>query len=134
MPEVSEPYIREQLEKRREELQAIISRPSAEPTAPFVELLQEVDSASNIFTTARMGPAWCAREPSSRSGCMADPLVRVCLDCLSTEERRALEGDLELASVVQRGLLPQTDVRNLATGAFTTSTSRRAWSAAIIAT
>ena len=46
MPEVSEPYIREQLERRRGELQATISAvPSAEETAPFVELLQEVDSA-----------------------------------------------------------------------------------------
>ena len=46
MPEVSEPYIREQLERRRGELQATISAvPSAEQTAPFVELLQEVDSA-----------------------------------------------------------------------------------------
>ncbi|HEY2108969.1 MAG TPA: hypothetical protein VGH17_03655, partial [Candidatus Acidoferrales bacterium] len=37
MPEVSEPYIREQLERRRGELQATISTvPSAEQTAPFV--------------------------------------------------------------------------------------------------
>ncbi|MFY9529024.1 MAG: PP2C family protein-serine/threonine phosphatase [Candidatus Acidiferrales bacterium] len=42
---------------------------------------------------------------------ISDPLVQLCLDCLSSDEQRALERDLVLASRVQRGLLPQTDVR-----------------------
>ena len=35
----------------------------------------------------------------------------MCLDCLTGEEQRALERDLELASRIQRGLLPQADTR-----------------------
>ena len=108
MPEVSEPYIREQLERRRGELQATISTvPSAEQTAPFVELLQEVDSAIQHIHDGTYGTCVVCQGTVEQERLIANPLARVCLDCLSTEERRALEGDLELASVVQRGLLPK---------------------------
>ncbi len=108
MPEVSEPYIREQLERRRGELQATISAvPSAEQTAPFVELLQEVDSAIQHIHDGTYGTCVVCQGTVEQERLIANPLARVCLDCLSTEERRALEGDLELASVVQRGLLPK---------------------------
>jgi phosphoserine phosphatase RsbU/P len=39
------------------------------------------------------------------------PLARLCLDGLSRDEQQALERDLELASQVQRALLPRADVR-----------------------
>jgi sigma-B regulation protein RsbU (phosphoserine phosphatase) len=42
----------------------------------------------------------------------ADPLVSVCLECLSQEERSALERDLEAAARVQRSLLPPREVRH----------------------
>jgi sigma-B regulation protein RsbU (phosphoserine phosphatase) len=42
---------------------------------------------------------------------LADPLVRVCLDHLNSDERRALEQDLELASQLQRELLPKTNLQ-----------------------
>ncbi|MCG6950100.1 MAG: SpoIIE family protein phosphatase [Acidobacteria bacterium] len=38
-----------------------------------------------------------------------DPLTRVCLECLSPSQRRALEHDLSLASSIQRTLLPEQD-------------------------
>jgi phosphoserine phosphatase RsbU/P len=41
----------------------------------------------------------------------ADRISRPCLNSLSAEEQSALEYDLLLASQVQRGLLPQADVR-----------------------
>jgi sigma-B regulation protein RsbU (phosphoserine phosphatase) len=40
----------------------------------------------------------------------ADPLARVCLDCLSPEEQRALEYDLHLAAKVQAELLPEREL------------------------
>jgi sigma-B regulation protein RsbU (phosphoserine phosphatase) len=40
-----------------------------------------------------------------------DPLAQMCLDCLTGEEQRALERDLDLAARIQRGLLPQADTR-----------------------
>ena len=45
-----------------------------------------------------------------RDRLLADPLVKLCLDHLSSDEQRALERDLELAARVQRGLLPRTEV------------------------
>ncbi len=45
-----------------------------------------------------------------RDRLIADPLVRVCLDHMTAQERSALENDLQLAAQVQRGLLPRPDV------------------------
>jgi sigma-B regulation protein RsbU (phosphoserine phosphatase) len=42
---------------------------------------------------------------------LADPLVRYCLDHLTQPERAALQRDLDLASQVQRNLLPQKGLR-----------------------
>ena len=112
MAEISEPYIREQLEKRRERLtQAITIGASTAAPAPFVNLLQEVDAAIQHIDEGTFGTCEHCQGTVERERLIADPLVRVCLDCLTTEERRALEGDLELASQVQRGLLPQKHVR-----------------------
>jgi sigma-B regulation protein RsbU (phosphoserine phosphatase) len=41
----------------------------------------------------------------------ADPLTQFCLDHLTPVEQRALEHDLELASRIQREMLPRSDVR-----------------------
>jgi sigma-B regulation protein RsbU (phosphoserine phosphatase) len=41
---------------------------------------------------------------------MENPLARVCLECLTPKQQRALEYDLELAAQIQKGLLPPTDV------------------------
>jgi phosphoserine phosphatase RsbU/P len=41
---------------------------------------------------------------------LADPLVRYCLDHLNDSQRSALQRDLDLASEVQRNLLPQVDL------------------------
>lgn len=42
---------------------------------------------------------------------LADPLCRFCLDHLTAIEQRALEEDLELASRIQRELLPKREAR-----------------------
>lgn len=112
MAAISDPYIREQLEKRREELSVVISSGSpAAQAAPFMDLLQEVDSAIQHMDEGTFGTCADCHGTVERERLIADPLVRVCLDCLTTEEKRALEGDLQLASLVQLGLLPQKDVR-----------------------
>jgi len=112
MAEISEPYIREQLEKRRERLSAAISSGISAPSAaPFMELLHEVDTAIQHIDDGTYGTCEDCHGTVEPERLIADPLVRVCLECLTPEERRALEGDLELASQVQRGLLPQKQVR-----------------------
>ena len=111
MPGVSDPYIREQLEKRRNELQTVISSSSrAVPADAFVELLSEVDSALQRMDQGTYGICDACHESVEKDRLLADPLVKLCLDHLTSEEQRALERDLELAAQVQRGLLPRTDV------------------------
>jgi phosphoserine phosphatase RsbU/P len=108
MPETTEPYLREQLEKRREELSIACAQ---EAPAPFVELLQEVDSAIHRIDEGTFGVCIECNGTVENERLIADPLLRVCLDCLSTTEKRALEQDLELASRVQRSLLPAANLR-----------------------
>jgi sigma-B regulation protein RsbU (phosphoserine phosphatase) len=111
MPGVSDPYIREQLEKRRNELQTVISSSSrAVPADAFVELLSEVDSALQRMEDGTYGICESCHFSVEKDRLLADPLVKLCLDHLTSEEQRALERDLELAAQVQRGLLPRTDV------------------------
>jgi phosphoserine phosphatase RsbU/P len=112
MPEITEPYLREQLERRRDELkQALASPASAVAPAAFFQLLHEVDSALERMEQGTYGICEVCHETIEKDRLIADPLVRLCLDHLSTEEQRALEGDLELASQIQRGLLPQNDIQ-----------------------
>lgn len=111
MPGVSDPYIREQLEKRRNELQTVISSAArAVPAAPFLELLTEVDSALQRMDDGTYGICPACNDTVERDRLLADPLVRLCLDHMTSDEHRALERDLELAARVQRGLLPRSDV------------------------
>jgi phosphoserine phosphatase RsbU/P len=50
------------------------------------------------------------QEPVEKDRLLADPLVRYCLDHLTQSQRRALEQDLELASQLQRELLPKKNL------------------------
>ncbi|HTS11045.1 MAG TPA: SpoIIE family protein phosphatase [Candidatus Limnocylindrales bacterium] len=112
MAQVTEPYLREQLEKRRDELKQAIASPAVHVAqAPFVHLLQEVDAALERMDEGTFGICEACHDTIEKERLIADPLVRLCLDHLSSEEQRALEGDLELAAKIQRGLLPQTDLR-----------------------
>jgi phosphoserine phosphatase RsbU/P len=113
---ISDPYLREQLEKRRDSLKAAVSTIPLEdaPTtsAPFLRLLEDVDSAIRRMDEGTYGLCDVCHDSVEKERLIFDPLTRLCLDHLTSEEQRALERDLELASQVQRGLLPQTDVRH----------------------
>jgi phosphoserine phosphatase RsbU/P len=110
MAEIVEPYLREQLEKRRDELSNAIASPAAGlPPAPLLQLLNEVNAALERMNSGTFGICESCHDSIERDRLIADPLVRLCIDHLSSEEQRALEGDLELASRIQRGLLPNKD-------------------------
>jgi len=111
MAQVTEPYLREQLEKRREELKQAINSPAAVAPAAFFSLLHEVDAALDRMNDGTFGICEACHDTIEKDRLIADPLVRLCLDHLSSEEQRALEGDLELASRIQRGLLPQPNLQ-----------------------
>src|SRR5579862_4436728 len=111
---VTDPYLREQLEKRRGVLKSAISSvPIVEAPGGtrLVELLEEVDSAVKRMDEGTYGICDVCHDTVEKERLIADPLTRLCLDHLSSDEQRALERDLELASQVQRGLLPHSDAQ-----------------------
>ncbi len=116
VPGISDPYLREQLEKRRDSLKVAISTipltDAPDASAPFHKLLADVDLAIRNMEEGTYGTCDACHGSVENERLIIDPLARLCLDCLSSDEQRALERDLELASHVQRGLLPETDVRH----------------------
>jgi sigma-B regulation protein RsbU (phosphoserine phosphatase) len=116
VPGISDPYLREQLQKRRDSLRVAISTipltDAPDASAPFHKLLADVDLAIQNMEEGTFGTCDECHGSVENERLIIDPLARLCLDCLSSDEQRALERDLELASQVQRGLLPETDVRH----------------------
>jgi phosphoserine phosphatase RsbU/P len=112
---IIEPYIRQQLEVRRDQLKAAMSEtPAARNTADATQLanlLHQVDSAIQRMDAGTYGICDVCHDTVEKERLIADPLTTLCLDHLSGEEQRALERDLELAARIQRGLLPQENVR-----------------------
>lgn len=96
--------LRAELEERRGRL-ATASRRSADDHV--AHLLREVDSALARMDAGGFGICEACDESIEAERLAADPLVRLCLGCLSPAERRALEHDLEVAAEIQRGLLPE---------------------------
>src|SRR5579864_1152841 len=95
--------LRDQLLVRREKLGAAIARSQ---TASMVQLLEQVDNALERVDTGDFGLCEHCHGTVEASRLLADPLTRVCLDCLLPSEQRALEEDLALAARIQDGLLP----------------------------
>lgn len=97
--------LRTQLLQRKERLEetAAISGEEFE----FGELLGQVDAALAKFDSGIYGKCEECGDPIEPERLFADPLVRVCLSELTDAQRQSLEDDLELASTIQRGLLPQ---------------------------
>jgi sigma-B regulation protein RsbU (phosphoserine phosphatase) len=97
-------FIRTQLQERQQKLKVAIA--GSTDTAPLVQLLQEVDSALKRMEKGSYGICEACHETIEEERLIADPLVRYCLTHLTAEQQRALEQDLELASRIQRALLP----------------------------
>jgi sigma-B regulation protein RsbU (phosphoserine phosphatase) len=75
------------------------------------ELLTEVDEALERLEGGSWGRCALCHDPIERDRLAADPTVAVCVDCLSPDQRRALERDLELARHIQGALLPDAKTR-----------------------
>ena len=101
--------MREQLITRREKVARAIS--SAGPDPQLTALLREVDAALERFETGTYGLCEVCHDTVEAARLIANPLERFCLDHLNANERRALEDDLNLASEIQRGLLPAHKLR-----------------------
>jgi sigma-B regulation protein RsbU (phosphoserine phosphatase) len=74
-----------------------------------IDLLDAVDDALGRIDNGTYGICEVCDGLVEPDRLAEDPLTRVCLECLSPSQRRALEHDLSLASSIQRTLLPEQD-------------------------
>jgi phosphoserine phosphatase RsbU/P len=98
---------REQLQARRERLETVLEE---HPTEQLNQLLTQVDEALQRIDNGQFGLCTVCHETVEADRLMRDPLISVCLGCLSPQQQRALEYDLELAARIQNGLLPAADL------------------------
>jgi len=102
-------FLHGQLRERKGRLESVIAATPGD--ANLQALLHEVDSALDRFAAGTYGLCDSCHESIERDRLLADPLIRYCLDHLTKHERAALQRDLDLASELQRGLLPPRDLR-----------------------
>src|SRR5580704_8168907 len=98
--------VREQLLAGRARLTDVLGQSQSEQ---MVRLLEEVDSALERIDHGNFGVCEICQGTVEDERLRENPLVRVCLDCLTPKQQRALEYDLELAAQIQKGLLPAAD-------------------------
>jgi phosphoserine phosphatase RsbU/P len=103
------PILRDQLLERRSKLEAAPA--SFRRGDEVTRLLQDVDAALRRMDAGTFGLCETCGDPVEPDRLLADPLTQFCLDHLTATEQRALQHDLELASQIQRELLPRSDVR-----------------------
>jgi sigma-B regulation protein RsbU (phosphoserine phosphatase) len=102
-------YIRGQLQERRAKLQEAI--PGVKDAEPLRDLLQQVDIALQKIAKGTYGICETCHDSIEAERLIVDPLIRNCLDHLTSAERRTLEHDLDLACEVQKNLLPKQGMR-----------------------
>jgi sigma-B regulation protein RsbU (phosphoserine phosphatase) len=102
-------FLHGQLEDRKRRLEMVITQTPGDST--LEALLREVDSALNRFAAGTYGMCESCHDTVERDRLLADPLIRYCLDHLTEHQRAALQRDLDLASELQKGLLPAPDLK-----------------------
>jgi sigma-B regulation protein RsbU (phosphoserine phosphatase) len=109
-------FLQNELAIRKQRLETAIAM--APDNSGLAGLLREVDSALERMDKGTYGLCLECHEPVEQQRLMMDPLVRYCLDHLTQPQRAELQRDLDLASQVQRNLLPQV---GLCAGGWETS-------------
>jgi sigma-B regulation protein RsbU (phosphoserine phosphatase) len=109
VPDITESFLRDQLVARRQKLESAANGVGSQ--GGIAELLHEVDAALERMEAGIYGLCEACHDTVERDRLLADPLIRLCLDHLNADQRRTLEQDLELAGQLQRGLLPETNLR-----------------------
>jgi len=99
--------VREQLLAGRARLADVLADNESEQV---LRLLGEVDSALHRIDHGTFGVCEACLGTVESERLLENPLARVCLDCLTPKQVRALEYDLELAAQIQKGLLPPQDL------------------------
>ncbi len=102
-------FLHDQLLKRKARLQtALTHSPSS---SELNGLLSEVDQALERMAQGTYGICEECHDTIEADRLLSDPLIRYCLDHLSPAGRAALQRDLDLASQLQRRLLPIPGLR-----------------------
>lgn len=110
MATVESPFlqtVRDGLLARRERIENVIEHNHSEQ---LHDLLSQVDQALARIEDGTLGVCQVCHGTVEQERILRDPLTSVCLDCLTPNQQRALEYDLELAARIQNGLLPAPDV------------------------
>ena len=98
-------FLREQLLDRRQRLEFVVA--GSREHSDLVQLLDQLDSALERMNKGTYGICDFCHEDIGKEGLLTNPLTRFCLEHLSPAERSFLEEDLELASQIQREMLPK---------------------------
>jgi sigma-B regulation protein RsbU (phosphoserine phosphatase) len=101
-------FLHSQLEERKHRLETVIALTPGD--ADLEALLRVVDSALDRLAAGTYGLCEACHDTVERDRLLADPLIRFCLDHLTDLERTVLQRDLDLASELQRRLLPPADL------------------------
>src|SRR5215472_10986057 len=109
MATVEMDFLHGQLEERKRRLETALAL--APEDANVETLLREVDSALDRFAAGTYGLCETCHDTVERDRLLADPLICYCLDHVTPVERDALQRDLDLASELQRALLPPPDLK-----------------------
>ena len=96
--------LRARLLARRQRLEEAIAE--FKETSQLTQLLKDIDSALERMDKGPYGMCEVCHEPIEEERLRSDPLVGNCLGCLTPDQQRALEQDLDLASRIQTRLLP----------------------------
>jgi sigma-B regulation protein RsbU (phosphoserine phosphatase) len=105
MAKAAEHPFKKQLVDRRSRLENALNEFPGD--GQVQRLLNEVDDALERMEKGSYGICESCQEPVEAERLIADPLVHFCLDCLTPDQQKALEEDLELATRIQTTLLPQ---------------------------
>lgn len=101
--------VRDQLLDRRQRLETAAA--TLGRAGEVARLLHEIDAALGRMDAGAFGLCETCHDAIEPDRLLADPLTQFCLDHLTPVEQRALQQDLDLASRIQRELLPRPDVR-----------------------
>ena len=105
MNTTTQSYFQTELERRRTSLQAATVANVTDHS--LQQLLDSVDEALARLSAGTFGICEVCHDTIEADRLLCNPLLRFCLDHLSSDEQRALERDLTLAAGIQRGLLPR---------------------------
>jgi sigma-B regulation protein RsbU (phosphoserine phosphatase) len=99
--------VRGDLLTRRERIESAVERTHSQQ---LHQLLSQVDQALARIDDGSFGICEVCHDTVEEDRILHDPLTSVCLGCLTPNQQRALEYDLELAARIQNGLLPASDL------------------------